>query len=130
MTTKTKAHIALLATNIFFALNFTTVKYLINGGFLKPFGLNLIRVGVTAALLWVLYIFSKEKSLISQLSLSWGVRAFYYAEEESLDDIIFDQINILKERGFVKTGDIVINTGSTPVHLHLPTNMIKVTKVE
>jgi pyruvate kinase len=32
-----------------------------------------------------LFIFSKEKTLINQLSLSWGVRAFYYAEEESLD---------------------------------------------
>ena len=77
-----------------------------------------------------LYIFSKERTLISQLSLSWGVRAFYYAEEESLDDIIFDQIEILKERGFVKTDDIVINTGSTPVHMHLHTNTIKITKVE
>lgn len=77
-----------------------------------------------------LFIFSKERTLINQLSLSWGVRAFYYDEEESVDDIVIDQINILKERGFVKTGDIVINTGSTPVHLHLPTNMIKVTKVE
>ena len=77
-----------------------------------------------------LYIFSKERTLISQLSLSWGVRAFYYAEEESLDDIIFDQIEILKERGFVKKDDIVINTGSTPVHMHLPTNTIKITKVE
>ena len=77
-----------------------------------------------------LYIFSKEKTLLAQLSLSWGVRAFYYAEEESLDDIIFDQINILKERGFLKTGDVVINTGSTPVELHLPTNIVKVTKVE
>lgn len=77
-----------------------------------------------------LYIFSKEKSLISQLSLSWGVRAFYYAEEESLDDIIFDQIGILKQRGFLLSGDVVINTGSTPVDLHLPTNMVKVTKVE
>ena len=76
-----------------------------------------------------LYIFSKEKSLINQLSLSWGVRAIYYAEEESLDDIIFDQINILKERGFLKTGDVVINTGSTPVEMHLPTNMFKITKV-
>ena len=66
MTTKTKAHIALLATNIFFALNFTTVKYLINGGFLKPFGLNLIRVGVTAILLWVLYLFRKEKKQIQK----------------------------------------------------------------
>ena len=77
-----------------------------------------------------LYIFTKERTLVNQLSLSWGVRAFYYAEEESLDDIIFDQIDILKERGFLKSGDVVVNTGSTPVHLHLPTNMVKVTKVD
>jgi len=77
-----------------------------------------------------LYIFSKEKSLISQLSLSWGVRAFYYGEEESLDEIIFDQIKILKNRGYLHTGDVVINTGSTPVELHLATNIIKITKVD
>lgn len=77
-----------------------------------------------------LYIFSKEKTLIGQLSLSWGVRAFYYAEEESLDDIIYDQLEILKERGFIQTGDVVVNTGSTPVDLHLPTNIVKITKVE
>jgi pyruvate kinase len=77
-----------------------------------------------------LYIFTKEKTLVNQLSLSWGVRAFYYGEEESMDDIIFDQIAILKQRGFIKTGDVVVSTGSTPVHLHLSTNAIKVTKVE
>ncbi|MEP7319912.1 MAG: pyruvate kinase [Panacibacter sp.] len=77
-----------------------------------------------------LYIFTKKKSLVNQLSLSWGVRAFYYAEEESLDDIVFDQINILRERGFVKKDDVIVNTGSTPVKLHLPTNIIKITKVE
>jgi pyruvate kinase len=76
-----------------------------------------------------LYIFTKEKSLVPQLSLSWGVRALYYAEEESLDEIISDQIDILKERGFIKMGDVVINTGSTPVELHLPTNVIKVSRV-
>jgi pyruvate kinase len=77
-----------------------------------------------------LYIFTKEKTLVNQLSLSWGVRAFYYDEEESLDEIMFDQIRILKERGFLKTGDVVVNTGSTPVHLHLPTNVLKITKVD
>ena len=77
-----------------------------------------------------LYIFSKEKSLINQLSLSWGVRAFHYAEEESMDGIITDQHAILKERGFLKTGDVVVNTGSLPVEKHLPTNMLKITKVE
>ncbi len=77
-----------------------------------------------------IYIFTKEKSLVNQLTLSWGVRAFYYDEEESLDDIIFDQIDILKEREFLKPGDIVINTGSTPVSLHLQTNVLKITTVE
>lgn len=77
-----------------------------------------------------IFIFTKEKSLVNQLTLSWGVRAFYYDEEESLDDIIFDQIDILKEREFLKIGDIVVNTGSTPVQLHLPTNVLKITKVE
>lgn len=77
-----------------------------------------------------LYIFTKKKQLVNQLSLSWGVRAFYYDEEESLDDIIFDQIAILKERGFIKMNDVVVNTGSTPVPLHLPTNILKITKIE
>jgi pyruvate kinase len=77
-----------------------------------------------------LYIFTKERTLVNQLSLSWGVRAFFYDEEESLDGIMFDQIRILKERGFLKTGDVVVNTGSTPVHLHIPTNVLKITKVD
>jgi pyruvate kinase len=77
-----------------------------------------------------LYVFTKEKSLVNQLSLSWGVRAFYYGEEESLDDIISDQIKILKERGFIKKGDFVVSTGSTPVDQHLPTNVVKITIVE
>lgn len=76
-----------------------------------------------------LYVFSKERTLINQLSLSWGVRAFFYDEEESLDEIFFDQLKILKERGFIKVGDVAVNTGSTPVTLHLPTNVVKVTHV-
>jgi pyruvate kinase len=77
-----------------------------------------------------LFIFTKEKTLVNQLCLSWGVRAFYYNEEESLDGIIADQIQILKERGFIAKGEVVVNTGSTPINLHLPTNTIKVSIVE
>ena len=76
-----------------------------------------------------LFIFSKERSLINQLSLSWGVRAIFYDEEESLDNIFADQMNILKERGFIQEGNILVNTGSTPISLHLPTNVIKITRV-
>jgi pyruvate kinase len=76
-----------------------------------------------------LYVFTKERTLVNQLSLSWGVRAFHYAEEESLDDIFSDQINILRERKFIKGNDVVVNTGSTPIAEHLPTNMLKITRV-
>jgi pyruvate kinase len=77
-----------------------------------------------------LFVFTKKQSLVNQLSLSWGVRAFYYDEEISLDDIITDQISILKERGYLKSGDVVVNTGSTPIDQHLPTNLLKVSKVQ
>jgi pyruvate kinase len=76
-----------------------------------------------------LFIFSKEKTLINQLSLSWGVRAFHYAEEESIDDIVSDLTEILKQRGFIQKGDVIINTGSIPVDEHLPTNLLKISKV-
>lgn len=77
-----------------------------------------------------LYIFTKQKSLINQLSLGWGIRAFFYDDEEmELDTIFADQINILKKNGFLKTGDLVVSTGSTPVNLQLPTNTIKISKV-
>ena len=66
MQQKTKAHFALLFTNIFFAVNYTAVKYLINHQLVKPFGLNLLRVGISALLLWGLYIFNPLKSRIQK----------------------------------------------------------------
>ncbi len=77
-----------------------------------------------------IYVFTKTHTLVNQLSLSWGVQAFYYDKEVSMDGIIADQVHFLKEKGLLKTGDVVVNTGSTPVRAHLPTNMLKITKVE
>ncbi len=76
-----------------------------------------------------IFVFTKTKTLVNQLSLSWGVQAFYYDKEESMDDMISDQVNFLKEKNLLKSGDVVVNTGSTPVQDHLPTNMLKITKV-
>lgn len=76
-----------------------------------------------------LYVFTQTEMLVNQLSLSWGVQAFHYTQEKGVDDIIFDQIDLLKEKGLLKTGDVAVNTGSIPVAAHLPTNMLKVTKV-
>jgi len=45
-------------------------------------------------------------------------------------DALSDQIDILKERNFLSNGNVVVSTGSTPIHLHLPTNVLKIAKVE
>jgi pyruvate kinase len=76
-----------------------------------------------------LYVFTKNQGLVNQLSLSWGVQAFFYNKEESFDGIVADQVSFLKAKGLLKEGDVVINTGSTPIKDHLPTNMLKITKV-
>ncbi len=76
-----------------------------------------------------LYIFTKTQTLVNQLSLSWGVQAFFYAHEESIDKIFSDQMAILKEKGLLKAGDVAVNTGSTPIVEHGPTNMLKITRV-
>lgn len=56
-----KAHVAVLGTNIFFSINFSAVKYLFSQNHIQPFGLNYIRIVISAFLLWVLYFFSKQK---------------------------------------------------------------------
>ena len=61
-----KAHLALLFTNIFFAINYTAVKQLINHDLINPFGLNLLRVGISALLLWGLFLFNKQKMKIAR----------------------------------------------------------------
>lgn len=64
MKATTKAHLALLGTNVFFAMNYTAIKYLVNEGFAKPFGLNLVRVGVSSILLWGLFFIKPTKVVI------------------------------------------------------------------
>ncbi len=53
----------LLGTNLFFAINLSAVKYLTSNNFMQPFGMNVIRVGVSVLLFWLLFLIypSKEK---------------------------------------------------------------------
>lgn len=53
-----KAHIAVLATNLFFAANYSFIK-LISPSFIKPFGLNIYRVGISIILFWIIWLFGK-----------------------------------------------------------------------
>jgi drug/metabolite transporter (DMT)-like permease len=50
------AHFALLFTNLFFAINISAVKHLTNLQLALPFGINVVRVGVSVILFWFLYL--------------------------------------------------------------------------
>lgn len=61
LSTKAKAHFGILAANIFFAINLSTVKYLTENSFIKPFAINILRVGISALLFWILLLFTSDK---------------------------------------------------------------------
>jgi len=77
-----------------------------------------------------IFIFTRNKALITQLSLVWGVRAYHYDKSISTDDTFMDIQSKLKEERFVVEGDIVINTASMPLKAKGKTNMLKVHVVE
>ena len=66
---RTWAHLGLLCTNIFFAINLSAVKYLTGNGFMQPFGMNVIRVGVSALLFWSLFLLKPVKTNIEKKDL-------------------------------------------------------------
>ena len=66
MKSTTKAHLALIATNIFFAINFTAVKALTDADKIGPLALNFIRMASATALLWLIYLVSTKKETIQR----------------------------------------------------------------
>ncbi len=66
MNKRTIAHIALLFTNLFFAINLSAVKHLTNLQLAKPFGINVVRVGISALLLWLMYLLKPVKIKIEK----------------------------------------------------------------
>ena len=68
--------------------------------------------------------------MLSTLNLVWGVHCFYYDKFTTTDETIADVTEILKIAGNVLTGDVIVNTGSMPLHRRHRTNMLKVTIIE
>lgn len=77
-----------------------------------------------------IHIFSDKPHMLSTLSLVWGVRCYLYTKFTTTDDTFEDINSILKDEGVVKSGDLVVNTGSMPLHKRIRTNMLKITEIE
>ncbi|HLG04062.1 MAG TPA: pyruvate kinase [Bacteroidia bacterium] len=76
------------------------------------------------------FVFTANQSILSQLSLVWGVRGFYYDRNISTDHTVADIMFHLKRDGYIMEGDYIINIASIPLNEKGKTNMIKLSVVE
>lgn len=74
-------------------------------------------------------IFTDNLSLLTTLSLVWGVRGYYYDKYESTDQTISDLKDYIKREGFVKGDDLVVNIASMPMKERGRTNMMKLSYI-
>ena len=78
---------------------------------------------------------SPSMTAVRQMQLYWGVKPFHAKRAESTDALLFASVELLKEKGIVKEGEIVVATAGvvTRANRHEPvadTNIMRVMMVE
>ncbi len=76
-----------------------------------------------------IYSFTMNKELITDLSLVWGVRTFYFGECEQFNDYVVYTEEFLVSQNLLQKGDLVVHVGSIPILEKGKTNMMKLTRV-
>jgi len=74
--------------------------------------------------------YTSERRILGKLNLLWGVKAFYYDKNLSTDDTVVDINRISKEKGFVQSGDLMINLTSMPVEAKGMVNTLRVSEID
>ena len=75
-------------------------------------------------------VYTSNIRILTQLSLLWGVNAFFYDKFVSTDDTVGDVNDIAKEKGYVKKGDMLINLAAMPVADKGMVNTLRVSEIE
>jgi len=75
-------------------------------------------------------VFTANRSILNMLSLIWGVRGFYYDKMVSTDSTFADVKRIVREKGLVSEGDMVIKIASMPIFESGMTNMLKISQID
>lgn len=77
-----------------------------------------------------IFVFTRNKQILTQLSLIWGVQGYYYNKSVSTDHTIADIKYLLKKEGVLKENDLVINIASMPIEEHGNSNMLKLSRID
>ncbi len=76
-----------------------------------------------------IYIFTGNKNILTQMSLVWGVKAFFYDKMVSTDHTMDDIKYLLKKKKLVREGDFTVHLASMPIKESGMTNTMKLDKV-
>ncbi len=75
-------------------------------------------------------VFTSNQRILNQLSLLWGVKAFFYDKFVSTDETIEDINEIAKKYKFVEAGDFTINLAAMPIAAKGMVNTLRVSEIE
>jgi len=75
-------------------------------------------------------VFTSNRRILTQLNLLWGVKSFYYDNEESTDDTVTDVNQIAIEKGYAQKGDYLINLAAMPIKEKGMVNTMRVSEIE
>jgi pyruvate kinase len=73
--------------------------------------------------------FTSNKRILTQLSLLWGVSAYFYDEFSSTDETVADINTIAKAEKFVKKGDFIVNLAAMPIAAKGMVNTLRISEV-
>jgi pyruvate kinase len=76
-----------------------------------------------------IYIFTPDHQIIHQLSIVWGVKAFYIEADRPVDDALNYSVKTLKELKYIVNGDIVVHVSSLPLYDFRGVNAIRLSYV-
>ncbi|MFC0777879.1 pyruvate kinase [Flavobacterium sp. HJSW_4] len=75
-------------------------------------------------------VFTSNRRILTQLNLLWGVKSFYYDNEESTDDTVTDVNQIAVNKGYAQKGDYLINLAAMPIKDRGMVNTMRVSEIE
>ena len=117
--TKTVCHHAAMMAN---SINAKAICTLTNSGY-TAFQISAWRPNAH------ILVFTSNKRILTQLNLLWGVKSFIYTKDVSTDDTVTDVNEIVKEKGFVKKGDFLINLAAMPIKDKGMVNTLRVSEI-
>ncbi|MGA1029558.1 MAG: pyruvate kinase [Flavobacteriaceae bacterium] len=74
-------------------------------------------------------VFTSNKRILTQLSLLWGVKAFYYDNFESTDNTVEEINAIAHKKGFVSEEDLLVNLTAMPISKKGMVNTLRVSTI-